>query len=418
MGGIAGGVVAGGMLAGQQAQQEMQAADIQNRSNQIDLDNKQAAQDAYNLAMQLHYQEVAGSGKQKKATKGDATLPAASDTQAQSPAAPVTPDAAAQNYNPGVTGGQPTPSAVQPAQAAPAAPDGSVAQPGPATPMGAPGAGPPAPATPMGAPGAGPPASAMSGSAAAAQPGPATPKGAPGAGPPASAMSGSAAAAQPAPAAAAPSPVQQVLTSLSNLIGGQAKTDPDIQQKLQSVAATPGGMRGLQAAQQDIESYHKQQAGQDLQDYMRKYGSGTDEQAMKGAIDFANKQGIPGTPAGFKTLTEKQPVLGPKGTPVLDDEGNPTMLIWLGKQYMGQADKSEVLRKSESIQSIDISALKPDQLVELVQAIDKIKAMMAQPAEVLSIENVERLQPIVESEPVKIDTPLSGVGEGSTSSFT
>ena len=79
--------------------------------------------------------------------------------------------------------------------------------------------------------------------------------------------------------------------------------------------------------------------------------------------------------------------------------GNPTMLIWLGKQYMGQADKSEVLRKSESIQSIDISALKPDQLVELVQAIDKIKAMMAQPAEVLSIENVERLRPIVESEP-------------------
>ena len=48
------------------------------------------------------------------------------------------------------------------------------------------------------------------------------------------------------------------------------------------------------------------------------------------------------------------------------NDGNPTMLIWLGKQYLGQADKQEVSGKNGGpIQSVDLSKLKADELDHL-----------------------------------------------------
>jgi hypothetical protein len=48
------------------------------------------------------------------------------------------------------------------------------------------------------------------------------------------------------------------------------------------------------------------------------------------------------------------------------DDGNPTMLIWLGKQYLGQADKQEVTGKDGGpIQPFDLTKLSADDLLKL-----------------------------------------------------
>lgn len=48
------------------------------------------------------------------------------------------------------------------------------------------------------------------------------------------------------------------------------------------------------------------------------------------------------------------------------DDGNATMMIWLGKQYLGQADKQEVTGKDGGpIQSVDLTKLSADDLAKL-----------------------------------------------------
>lgn len=53
-------------------------------------------------------------------------------------------------------------------------------------------------------------------------------------------------------------------------------------------------------------------------------------------------------------------------------EGNPTMLIWLGKQYLGQNDKTIDEYLLEAIQA---AALTKDDLLELIQNKDKLQAL-------------------------------------------
>lgn len=48
------------------------------------------------------------------------------------------------------------------------------------------------------------------------------------------------------------------------------------------------------------------------------------------------------------------------------NDGNATMLIWLGKQYLGQADKQEVTGKNGGpIQSVDLTKVTGDDLAQL-----------------------------------------------------
>lgn len=47
----------------------------------------------------------------------------------------------------------------------------------------------------------------------------------------------------------------------------------------------------------------------------------------------------------------------------LAEEGNPTMCIWLGKQYLGQKDKNE---QSGSIGHYDMSAKSDDELQDII----------------------------------------------------
>ena len=78
-----------------------------------------------------------------------------------------------------------------------------------------------------------------------------------------------------------------------------------------------------------------------------------------------------------------------------------------------QAMLTDKLVKTENVaQALDISALKPDQLVELVKAIDRVKAIMSQPAGDHSTAGILQAKPAtIEAQPSKIDTQPGGGGE-------
>ena len=97
----------------------------------------------------------------------------------------------------------------------------------------------------------------------------------------------------------------------------------------------------------------------------------------------------------------------------IDKNFQGSMPIFELKNVAGWRDTKDIITTPGNIaQALDISALKPDQLVELVKAIDRVKAIMSQPGGDRSSAGILEAKPAtIEAQPSKIDTQPGGGGE-------
>ena len=97
----------------------------------------------------------------------------------------------------------------------------------------------------------------------------------------------------------------------------------------------------------------------------------------------------------------------------IDKNFQGSMPIFALKNVAGWRDTKDIITTPGNIaQALDISALKPDQLVELVKAIDRVKAIMSQPGGARSTAGILEAKPAtIEAQPSKIDTQPGGGGE-------
>jgi hypothetical protein len=64
------------------------------------------------------------------------------------------------------------------------------------------------------------------------------------------------------------------------------------------------------------------------------------------------------------------------------EKGNSTMLVWLGKQYLNQKDKSEVHANIEQQHVIDLTRIPDDQLDAIEKAFNRIEDRTGESGEV------------------------------------
>jgi hypothetical protein len=81
------------------------------------------------------------------------------------------------------------------------------------------------------------------------------------------------------------------------------------------------------------------------------------------------------------------------------DDGNPTMLIWLGKQYLGQADKPEVTGKDGGpIQSLDLTKVSADDL----ETSSRSLVRLPDPATMMRLIRAEKAKRAAEEERARV----------------